>query len=87
MQGHDWNDLKYLLALHREGKLTQAGRTLGVSETTVARRIKTLEQSLGTILFLRSANGRYEPTDTALHILTHAETVNRHAKLTHLGGL
>ncbi|WP_120631581.1 LysR family transcriptional regulator [Ruegeria sp. EL01] len=75
MQGHDWNDLKYLLALHREGKLTQAGRTLGVSETTVARRIKTLEQSLGTTLFLRSASGRYEPTDAALHILTHAETI------------
>lgn len=75
MQGHDWNDLKFFLALHREGKLTRAGREIGVSETTVARRIKALEQSLGTNLFLRSANGRYEPTDVALQILAHAEII------------
>ncbi|WP_127112935.1 LysR family transcriptional regulator [Shimia sediminis] len=75
MQDHDWNDLKYLLALHRMGKLTHAGRTLGVSETTVARRIKEIEQALETMLFVRSANGRYEPTDAALEILSHAETI------------
>jgi DNA-binding transcriptional LysR family regulator len=75
MQSHDWNDLKYLLALHREGKLTQAGRILGVSETTVARRVRQLEQSLETTLFVRSANGRYEPTDAALKILPHAESI------------
>ncbi|WP_299300536.1 LysR family transcriptional regulator [uncultured Litoreibacter sp.] len=75
MQGHDWNDLKYLLALHREGKLTQAGRTLGVSETTVARRVRGLEASIKTALFVRSASGRYEPTDAALKILPYAEAV------------
>lgn len=75
MQSHDWNDLKYLLSLHREGKLTEAARTVGVSETTVARRIKTLEQALETTLFLRSSNGRYEPTDAALEILAHAEAI------------
>ena len=75
MQDHDWNDLKYLLALRREGKLARAGRALGVSETTVARRIKALEQALETNLFLRSANGQYEPTDAALQILTHAESI------------
>lgn len=75
MQTHDWNDLKYLLALYREGKLTEAARTIGVSDTTVARRIKTLERALGTTLFLRSASGQYEPTDAALDILTLAEAV------------
>lgn len=75
MQGHDWNDLKYLLALSREGKLARAGGSLRVSETTVARRLKALEQSLGTTLFIRGANGRYEPTDAALQILTHAEMI------------
>ncbi len=48
---------------------------IGVSDSTVARRIKALEQSLETNLFLRNANGRYEPTDAALQILTHAETI------------
>ncbi len=75
MQDHNWNDLKYLLALHREGKLSQAGRAHGVSDTTVARRIRELEQSLETKLFVRSANGRYEPTDSALKILPHVETI------------
>ena len=75
MQSHDWNDLKFLLALLREGKLSQAGRKLGVSDTTVARRVRQLEQSLGTTLFIRSANGRYKPTDAALEMLPHAETI------------
>lgn len=75
MQSHDWNDLKYLLALYRSGKLKEAGRRVGTSETTVARRIKAFEQEIGTALFLRSATGRYEPTDAALKILRHAEAV------------
>ncbi len=75
MQTHDWNDLKYLLALFREGKLTEAARRVGVSDTTVARRIKTLERALGITLFLRSPNGQYEPTEAAQDILAHAEAV------------
>ena len=87
MQSHDWNDLKYLLALHREGKLTEAGRTVGVSDTTVARRIKMLEEALATTLFLRSANGRYEPTDAALQILSHAESIEAsHAAICAISG-
>ncbi len=87
MQGHDWNDLKYLLALYRQGKLTSAGRTVGVSDTTVARRIKTLEEALATTLFLRSANGRYEPTDAALQILSHADNIEAsHAAINAISG-
>ncbi|WP_298849359.1 LysR family transcriptional regulator [uncultured Ruegeria sp.] len=87
MQRHDWNDLKYLLALHREGKLIEAGRKVGVSDTTVARRIKMLEEALATTLFLRSANGRYEPTDAALQILSHAESIEAsHAAISAISG-
>ncbi|PJI93066.1 LysR family transcriptional regulator [Yoonia maricola] len=75
MQGYDWNDLKYLLALYRTGKLKEAGRTLGTSDTTVSRRIKAFEQHTGHPLFLRSAAGRYEPTDAAMRILPHAEAI------------
>lgn len=75
MQSHNWNDLKFLLALYRSGKLREAGRTLGTSETTVTRRIRALELDLGAPLFLYSANGRYEPTDAALQILPHAEAI------------
>lgn len=77
MQSHDWNDLRYLLALYRTGKLRAAGQAVGASDTTVNRRIRALERKLGTSLFLRSANGRHEPTDAALRILPHAEAIER----------
>jgi len=77
MQSHNWNDLKYFLALYRTGKLKEAGHSLGTSESTVARRIKAFEQEVGASLFLRSAAGRYEPTDATLQILGHAEAVER----------
>lgn len=87
MQRHDWNDLKYLLALHRKGKLTAAGRAVGVSDTTVARRIKMLEEALATTLFLRSANGQYEPTDATLQILSHAESIEAsHSAISAISG-
>lgn len=57
----NWNDLRYLLALSREGTLSAVARDTGVDLTTVSRRLKALEQALGTQLFLRVDN-RYEPT-------------------------
>ncbi|PVB62650.1 LysR family transcriptional regulator [Labrenzia sp. 011] len=77
MQSHDWNDLKYLLALHRSGKLKEAGLATGVSDTTIARRVRRIEDALGVSLFLRSASGLYEPTDAGLEIIAHAERVER----------
>lgn len=75
MQGMNWNDLRYLLALYRGGTLRRASQTLRTSETTVARRIRVLEEQLGTSLFLRNGLGQYEPTDATLRILPHAEVV------------
>jgi DNA-binding transcriptional LysR family regulator len=60
----NWNDLKYFLALTREGTISGAGRTLNVKHTTVARRIEALEKSLGTRLFDKSRNG-YAMTQAA----------------------
>ena len=53
----NWNDLKYFLALAREGTVSGAGRVLNVKHTTVARRIEALEVSLGTRLFDKSRSG------------------------------
>ena len=77
MQGHDWDDLRFLLALHRSGRLSVAGRTIGVSETTVARRLRRLERALGVELFLRNDQGRYDATDVARGIIRHAEAIER----------
>ncbi|MDW4498505.1 LysR family transcriptional regulator [Sulfitobacter sp. D35] len=81
MQDFDWDDLRYLLALHRRGTLAEAGRHLRVSETTVARRVKRLEAHLGTALFVRSHSGGYELTETGRAVLGQAEKVERHASV------
>lgn len=80
MQDHDWNDLKYALALHRTGRLRQAGLRLATSETTVARRIRALETRLNLPLFQRDRTGRYVATEAGQAILRHAETAE-HANL------
>lgn len=53
----EWSDLRYFLAVARTGRLAQAGRSLGVEHTTVARRIAALEASLDARLFDRTAAG------------------------------
>jgi len=77
MQDHDWNDLKYVLALHRTGRLARAGNALGVSETTVARRIRSIERQLGAALFTRDASGAFQATDAGLAAIGRAETIEQ----------
>ena len=47
----DWDDLRVFLALSRESNLTATARRLGVSHPTVARRVKSLEDTIGARLF------------------------------------
>ncbi len=75
MQRFDWDDLKYCLALNRAGSLSAAGRVLGVSDTTVARRIKALETRLGAPVFV--ANDPREVTPLGQIVLDHAEAMER----------
>ena len=58
----NWDDYRYFLAVARTGRLSMAGRQLGVDHATVGRRIKALEVSLGANLFDRSPQG-YRLTD------------------------
>jgi DNA-binding transcriptional LysR family regulator len=53
----DWNDLRYFLAVAREGSTLAAGRALRVSQTTVARRIAALEAALGFPVFEKRQAG------------------------------
>ncbi|MGW3470048.1 helix-turn-helix domain-containing protein [Saccharopolyspora sp. NPDC000995] len=41
------DDLRYLLALARTGRLVAAASALGVDHTTVSRRITALEKRIG----------------------------------------
>ena len=51
----NWDDLRVLAVLHREGSLAGAARSLGVNHATVSRRISALEESLGHKLVRRLA--------------------------------
>jgi DNA-binding transcriptional LysR family regulator len=51
------DDLLVLLAVARSGRFTTAARQLGVTHTTVARRIEALELALGGRALVRGAEG------------------------------
>ncbi len=53
----DWDDLRYALAVARARTLSGAGEALGVSHTTVGRRLRALESRLGARLFDASDDG------------------------------
>jgi DNA-binding transcriptional LysR family regulator len=52
-----WDDLRVLLAVHREGSFMHAGRALGLSTSTVARRVSVLEEHLRARLVERGPRG------------------------------
>ena len=57
MHGINWDDLRYFVELVRSGNVTEAGLQLGVNQSTVSRRIASLESALGKSLFDRTAKG------------------------------
>jgi DNA-binding transcriptional LysR family regulator len=74
----DWNDLKYFLSVADEGSTLAAGRALRVSQTTVARRIAALEESLGLQLFEKRQAG-YALTPAGEELLGRARQVGQAA--------
>jgi DNA-binding transcriptional LysR family regulator len=70
----DWDDLRFLLAIGRRGSLSGAGEALGVSHTTVGRRLGRLESALGVRLFDRTPDG-FQPTDAGADLLQVAADV------------
>jgi DNA-binding transcriptional LysR family regulator len=67
----NWDDMRFFLALAREGTVSGAGRVLAVKHTTVARRIAALEDQLGSRLFDRLPGG-YAMTQAAENLYHHA---------------
>ena len=70
----DWNDLKYFIAVADGGSTLAAGRSLRVSQTTVARRIAALEDALGVHLFEKRQAG-YALTPVGQDLLNRAQQV------------
>lgn len=53
----NWDDLKFFLAVCREGSIRSAAVVLKVNHATVSRRINNFEKSLGERLFERTPQG------------------------------
>ena len=70
----DWNDLKYLLAVARHGSTIAAGKALGLSQSTVHRRLSELENRIGRPLVTRHSTG-YRLTEFGEEMRIYAERV------------
>jgi DNA-binding transcriptional LysR family regulator len=69
-----WDDLRVLLAVHRERSFLGAGKVLGLSTSTASRRIDALEGALGRKLVNRSRAGT-ELEPEALRLIRLAEAL------------
>jgi DNA-binding transcriptional LysR family regulator len=70
----DWSDLRHFLAVAREGSTLAAAKALGVSQSTVHRRLAALEARLGRPLVERHPTG-YRLTKLGQEMRLYAERV------------
>lgn len=70
----DWNSLKVFLAVAQSGSLVAASNSLGMSHSTVYRRLNHFEQEVGR-LFER-INGNCRLTEMGEQMLQHAQRIN-----------
>src|SRR5438477_8648894 len=70
----DWNDLRYFLAVARHHSTIAAGKSLGLSQSTVQRRVNELERRIGRQLMVRYPAG-YRLTEFGEALLPYAERV------------
>ena len=74
----EWSDLRLFLAIAREGTLVAAARTLALTQPTMGRRLRELEEAVGHPLFQRTRGG-FVLTDDGATLLGHAERMEEEA--------
>ena len=74
----NWSDYPIFLAVAEAGSLTAAGRALGMSQPTVGRRIRALEDHFGTSL-LKRESGQLVPTNFGQSMLDHIRRMQNEA--------
>ncbi len=74
----NWDDVRFFLAVEREGNLARAGSALGLDATTVGRRLGNLERQLGARLFDRTSRG-FTLTAAGRRLLPRAEGIEQEA--------
>src|SRR5437868_6930467 len=70
----DWDNIRYFLAVAREGTLSGAARRLKVNHSTVLRRLTALQQDMDVQLFSRDGNDR-TLTQAGVDMLPYAEQI------------
>jgi len=76
----DWQDVRVFVALARQGSLSATARMLSVNHATVARRLHSLEQSVGEKLVERRPEG-YVLTPAGLQALEAASDMEQAAQI------
>ncbi|MBZ6076337.1 LysR family transcriptional regulator [Microvirga puerhi] len=71
----DWNDLRLVLAIARNGSLTGAAKDLEINHSTAFRRLGALEDAIGVRLFERLPGGVYAPTQAGERMAATAERI------------
>jgi len=74
----EWSDVRIFLAIVRSGTLGGAARALRLSQPTIGRRLRALEQATGQTLFQRTAEG-FVPTEEGTAIIALAEQMEEGA--------
>jgi DNA-binding transcriptional LysR family regulator len=74
----DWDDLRFFLAVARHGTLAAAAKHLHVTQSTVGRRLASLQAGMGVRLLQRTAEG-YVLTLAGESIRAHVERVEAEA--------
>lgn len=69
----DWGDLQTILAIAHAGTLSGAARELGVSQSTISRRLQALERSADGQVFNRGGDGSLFPSELGQALIDAAE--------------
>ena len=73
----NWTDLRFFLVIAQEESLSRAAEVLGVTHSTVFRRINSLEADINVKLFSRTTDG-YQLTEIGKAVLSHVNQVAGH---------
>ena len=71
----NWDNLRFLLAVHKGGSASAAARALRVDKATVSRRVAALEREVGSRLLDRRASG-WTLTEAGRRVLVAADAID-----------
>ncbi len=75
----DWALLQSFRSVAEHGTLTAAARALGLSQPTLGRHVRQLEEQIGDVLFRRTSSG-FELTPRGTLLFEHVESMARGAR-------